>query len=156
MAIDREIMDPHSLELLEFHKVRELLAGYAASSLGRELARQVEPSMDANKIRAELGMVTEMVEALALGQVPPFGGLHDVRLLARRATIGAMLAAEQLLEVAETLQCTGAMYRYRTRLNERLLHLVELLTPIEDLETVAKSIIGCIDSSDYVLYMASL
>ena len=33
-------MDAHTLELLEFHKVRELLAGYAACSLGKELARQ--------------------------------------------------------------------------------------------------------------------
>src|SRR5437764_660619 len=34
-----EMMDAHTLELLEFGKVRELLAGYAASSLGRELAQ---------------------------------------------------------------------------------------------------------------------
>src|SRR5205807_3269844 len=128
---------------------------YAACSLGKELARQIEPSTDLDTIRADLALVSEMVDALGLGQTPPFGGLHDVRLLARRASIGAMLTAEQLLEVAETLQCTGAMYRYRTRLNERLLHLVELLTPIEDLGTVAKSIMGCIDSRGYVLDMAS-
>ena len=45
-------MDEHTLELLEFHKVRELLAGYAASSLGKELARQLEPSAEAEKIGA--------------------------------------------------------------------------------------------------------
>src|ERR1700736_6792668 len=90
MASER-LMDAHSLELLEFNKVRELLAGYAASSLGKELARQVEPSTDADKIRADLARVTEMTEALGLGQAPPFGGLHDVRLLARRASIGSML-----------------------------------------------------------------
>src|SRR5262249_20017938 len=111
--------DPHTLELLEFGKVRELLAGYAASSLGKELARQVEPGTDADKIRAELALVTEMTEALGQGQAPPFGGLHDVRLLIRRAAIGAMLTAEQLLEVADTLGCTGNMYRYRMRLAER-------------------------------------
>ena len=31
-------MDSHTLELLEFAKIREQLAGYAASSLGKELA----------------------------------------------------------------------------------------------------------------------
>ena len=93
-------MDAHSLELLEFDKIRELVAGYAASSLGKELARQLEPSRDAEKIRADLALVTEMTEALGLGQTPPFGGLHDVRLLTRRASIGSMLTAEQLLEVA--------------------------------------------------------
>src|SRR5262245_47644599 len=74
-----EMMDAHTLGLLEFDKVHELLAGYSACSLGKELARQLEPSADADKVRAELALVTEMSEALALGQSPPFGGLHDVR-----------------------------------------------------------------------------
>jgi DNA mismatch repair protein MutS2 len=150
-----ETMDPHTLELLEFGKVRELLAGYAASSLGKELARQVEPGTDAAKIRAELALVTEMTEALGQGQAPPFGGLHDVRLLIRRAAIGAMLTAEELLGVADTLSCTGNMYRYRMRLDERFQRLIELLRPIEDQGLVAKAITGCIDSRGHVLDMAS-
>src|SRR5438132_926412 len=148
-------MDAHSLELLEFHKVRELLSGYAACSLGKELARQVEPGTDPEKIRADLALVTEMTEALGLGQSPPFGGVHDVRLLARRASIGSMLTAEQLLEVAETLASTGHMFRYRMRLSERFQRLSTLLAPVEDLGVVAKSITGCIDSRGYVLDMAS-
>ncbi len=148
-------MDAHSLDLLEFHKVRELLAGYAACSLGKELARQVEPGTDPEKIRAELALVTEMTEALGLGQSPPFGGVHDVRLLARRASIGSMLTAEQLLEVADTLASTGHMFRYRMRLSERFQRLSALLAPVEDLGVVAKSIAGCIDSRGHVLDMAS-
>ncbi len=148
-------MDAHTLGLLEFDKVRDLLAGYAASSLGRELARRVEPSTDPVHIRGELALVSEMVTALEIGQNPPFGGLHDVRLLARRAAIGTMLAAEQLLEVAETLSCTGAVYRYRMRLDERLTGLIDLLAGIEDLGVVAKTIGGCIDGRGHVLDMAS-
>jgi DNA mismatch repair protein MutS2 len=149
------LMDAHTLELLEFNKVRELLAGHAASSLGKELCRQAEPSTDPDAIRAELALVTEMVEALSMGQAPPFGGLHDVRLLARRAAIGSMLTAEQLLQVADTLTCTGNMYRYRMRLSERCQRVIELLTPVEDLGLVAKTITGCIDGRGHVLDMAS-
>src|SRR5438270_6433748 len=153
--MDTCLMDSHTLELLEFHKVRELLAGYGACSLGKELARQVEPGTDAEAIRHELALVSEMVEAVQLGQSPPFGGLHDVRLLVRRAAIGSMLTAEQLLEVAETLSCTGNMYRYRMRLNERCQRLLALLALVEDLGPVAKTIGGCIDSRGHVLDMAS-
>ncbi len=148
-------MDAHSLEILEFHKVRDLLAGYAACSLGKELCRQVEPSTDPDRIRTDLALVTEMTEALGLGQSPPFGGVHDVRLLARRASIGAMLTAEQLLEVADTLAATGHIFRYRMRLSERFQRLSALLAPVEDLGVVAKSITGCIDSRGHVLEMAS-
>ncbi|MFO0803168.1 MAG: DNA strand exchange inhibitor protein [Gemmataceae bacterium] len=148
-------MDAHTLELLQFDAIRERLAGYAASSLGRELARQIEPGTDLSTIRAEVSLVTEMCTALGLGQAPPFAGLHDVRLLARRAAIGTMLTAAQLLEVGETLACTGAIYRYRMRLAEHLAGLIELLGGIEDLGLVGKSIGGCIDGRGHVLDMAS-
>jgi DNA mismatch repair protein MutS2 len=150
-----DLMDAHTLELLQFDKVRELLARYAASSLGAELARQVEPSRDAEAIRRDLSLVSEMVTALGLGQAPPFSGLHDVRLLARRAAIGTMLTAEQLLQVGESLACTGAMYRYRMRLAEHLTGLIDHLSGIEDLGLVGKSIGGCIDGRGHVLDMAS-
>src|SRR3954449_7146633 len=81
----KPFMDAHTLELLEFDKVRDLLAGYAACSLGKELARAVAPSTDADAVRRDLDLVSEMVLALDLGQSPPFGGLHDVRLTVRRA-----------------------------------------------------------------------
>ena len=148
-------MDAHTLDLLGFDKLRELLAGYTASSLGGDLARQIEPSTDAPTIRKEIALVTEMVTALGLNQAPPFGGLHDVRLIARRAAIGTMLSADQLIEVAEALNCTGAMYRYRMRLAEHLAGLIDHLSGIEDLGTVGKSIGGCIDGRGHVLDMAS-
>jgi DNA mismatch repair protein MutS2 len=148
-------MDSHTLELLEFDKIRELLAGYAACSLGKELARKVDPSTEVDTVRRDLALVSEMVRALGLGQSPPFGGLHDVRMTVRRAAIGAMLSAEQLLEISETLNCTGAMYRYRMRLDSQCRHLIELLAPVEDLGPVAKTISGSIDARGQVLDMAS-
>jgi DNA mismatch repair protein MutS2 len=148
-------MDAHTLDLLEFSKVRELVAGYAACSLGKDIARLAEPSTSADGIRSELALVSEMVEVLGERQMPPFAGLHDVRLLARRAAIGAMLTADQLLEVAGTLACTGHMYRYRMRLGPRFQKLIALLGPVEDLGLVAKSISGCIESRGHVLDMAS-
>ncbi len=148
-------MDAHTLELLEFNKIRELAASYAFSSLGKDLAQRAEPSTNVQGIRAELALVTEMVEVLGQGQTPPFTGLKDVRMLVRRAAIGAMLTAEQLLDVAGTLTCAGHMYRWRMRLGEKSPLLIALLHPIEDLGPVAKSIAGCIDSRSHVLDMAS-
>jgi DNA mismatch repair protein MutS2 len=149
------LMDTHTLELLEFHKVRELLASYAACSLGKELAAQLEPATDAERIRTEIAFVTEMSLALGKGLAPPFGGLHDVRLVVRRAAIGAQLTAEQLLEVADTLNCTGNIYRYRMRLGDDCGRLADLLATVEDLAPVAKTISGCIDGRGNVLDMAS-
>jgi DNA mismatch repair protein MutS2 len=149
------IMDAHTLGLLQFDKVRELVATNAASSLGRDLARNLEPSRDLKKLQQELDLVTEMVTALIQNQAPPFGGLHDVRLVVRRAAIGTMLSAEQLLEVSETLTCTGAIYRYRMRLDQRLSGLIDLLGTIEDLGPAARTISACIDGRGHVVDSAS-
>ena len=148
-------MDAHTLELLEFHKVRELLASYAACSLGKELALQLEPMTDRERIHTEIASVSEMTHTLDQGHAPPFGGLHDVRLVVRRAAIGAQLTVEQLLEVADTLSCTGNIYRYRMRLDDSCQHLADLLATVEDLAPVAKTIAGCIDGRGNVLDMAS-
>jgi DNA mismatch repair protein MutS2 len=156
--LDLELLpmtDAHTLGLLEFDKVRELLADFTASSLGRELARQVEPLKHLDAIHKEQSLVSEMVLSLVANQAPPFGGLHDVRLMAKRAAIGTMLSADQLLEISETLTCTGAIYRYRMRLDQRLTGLIDLLGGIEDLGGMAKTIGGCIDGRGHVLDMAS-
>jgi DNA mismatch repair protein MutS2 len=155
LLLEPEIMDAHTLDLLEFDKVRELLADYAATSLGKEAARQVEPSTQIEAIRPEIALVSEMVDALAGGQMPPFGGIHDIRLLVRRAAIGTMLSAEQLLQVADTLTACGAIYRYRMRLDGRFNGLIELLTPVEDLGPIARSISACIDGRAHVVDSAS-
>lgn len=148
-------MDPHTLELLEFDKVRALLAEYAATSIGKELALAVEPGTEIERIRGELALVTEMVDVLQSGQSPPFGGVHDVRLVVRRAAIGTMLTAEQLLLIADTLSATGAFYRFRMRLDGRCSRLIDLLMPIEDLGPIAKDVTGCIDGRGHLIDAAS-
>ena len=148
-------MDAHTLEILGFPKVRELLAGYATTSLGKDLARLVEPGTDLQQIRQELNLVTEMTGVLGEGQSPPLGGLKDVRLLVRRAAIGSMLSPDQLLEVADTLNCTGAIYRFKMRLQDRYQGLIALLSTVEDLGPLAKTIGGFIDGRGHVLDMAS-
>ncbi|MCX7665722.1 MAG: DNA strand exchange inhibitor protein [Gemmataceae bacterium] len=148
-------MDGHTLELLEFPKVREILAEYTATSLGADLARSIEPMGDLEKIRQSIQLVTEMCDALGAGLSPPFGGVHDIRLNVKRAAIGTMLTAEELLQVADTLIATGAFFRYRMRLDGRLVLLIETLAPIEDLGPIAKTITGMIDGRGHVVDSAS-
>lgn len=147
--------DSHTLELLQFSKIREMVAQRSFTSMGKELAQGLDHLGAAGKIREEILLVSEMVRALELNQIPPFGGMSDIRLLVRRASIGAQLTAEQLLQVSDTLVCTGHMYRYRMRLPEVLMALADFLSEVEDFSLTAKSIQGCIDGRGNVLDMAS-
>jgi DNA mismatch repair protein MutS2 len=148
-------MDPHTLNLLEFSKVRDLVTGYTVTSLGKELVQKLEPLKDIERITHQINLVTEMAEALSAKHIPPLSGVSDIRLLLRRASIGSSLTATELNQVKEVLTATGASYRYRMKLEPRWNHLINLLAKVEDNGSLARTIEGSIDARSHVLDMAS-
>ncbi len=151
----RGVMDKHTLELLEFDKIRALVAARAACSLGKESARRMEPSRDPGEIRARQALTTEMAEALTSGLSPPFGGLHDIRPQVRRAQTGAMLEAEELAEAVETLRAIGNLDQWLGRVGDSFPRLGGLKLQVGEFSGVAHAIEGCLDSRGKVLDSAS-
>jgi DNA mismatch repair protein MutS2 len=105
-------MDSHTLELLDFDKVKSLVSARAACSLGKARAASIEPSRDPGEIHNAQALTTEMAEALAAGLRPPFGGLHDIRHHVARAHVGGVLEPEALAETVETLRAIGNLDRW--------------------------------------------
>ncbi|WP_337177765.1 DNA strand exchange inhibitor protein [Paludisphaera sp.] len=148
-------MDSHTLELLGVSKIKELVAARAACSLGKEAARSLEPSRDAAEIAARHAVATEMVEALRSGLRPPLGGLHDIRPLVRRAQVGAMLEAEELSEVAETLRSVAALGDWLERHGDNFPRLGGMRADVGEFGQVRTAIEGCLDARSRVLDTAS-
>lgn len=148
-------MDKHTLDLLEYDKVRHLVAGYAACSLGKSAAHALEPSHEAAEIQRAQGMTTEMADAISAGLSPPFGGLHDIRLSVRRTMTGAVLTAEELAEAAETLRAISGLDSWLNRIGNQFPRLGGLREGIGEFSGVAAAIQGCLDSRGQVLDTAS-
>jgi DNA mismatch repair protein MutS2 len=148
-------MDAHTLELLEFVKLRAMVAARAACSLGKAAALQIEPLFDLGEIHQRQSLVTEMVEALGAGLKPPLGGVHDIGPLVRRAHTGAVLAASELAETAETLRAIGDIDRWFARIGDQFPRLGDLRRGVGDYTAVAVAIEGCIDNRGTVLDTAS-
>jgi DNA mismatch repair protein MutS2 len=148
-------MDTHTLGLLEFGRIRELVAGYAACSLGKERARALAPTADVAAIRHRQAMTTEMTEALASGLAPPLGGIHDIRTGVRRAAVGAILTAEELAEVASVLRSLGEVDRWLGRIGHEFPRLGALKATVGEFSGVANTIDGCLDERARVLDTAS-
>ena len=148
-------MDTHTLDLLEFDKIRTLVAARAACSLGKDAARALQPGTDLAEIHNRLVMTTEMVEAIRSGLSPPLGGLHDIRPQVRRAATGAMLEPEELAQTAETLRALGYLDRWLARVGEQFPRLGGLRTGVGEFSGVAIAIEGCLDSRAKVLDTAS-
>jgi DNA mismatch repair protein MutS2 len=148
-------MDTHTLELLEFDKIRALVAARAACSLGKGSALGMEPSVEPGEIRSRQALTTEMTEALASGLTPPFGGLHDIRPQVRRAQTGAMLDAEELAQAVETLRAIGNLDSWLGRIGDGFPRLGALELQIGEFSGVVRAIEGCLDSRGRVLDSAS-
>jgi DNA mismatch repair protein MutS2 len=151
---NRGVMDTRTLELLEFDRIRALVASRAACSLGKERARAMEPSRDAGEIRSRQALTSEMVEALSSGLTPPFGGLHDIRPHVRRAQIDAMLTAEELAETAETLRAIANLDRWLGRADQ-FPRLGALKQEVGEFSGVCNAIASCLDERGGILDTAS-
>jgi DNA mismatch repair protein MutS2 len=148
-------MDTHTLELLDFDKVRALVAARAACSLGKAAAILIEPSVDPGEIHNRQALTTEMAEALSSGLRPPFGGLHDIRHLARRAQQGSVLEAEELAETIETLRAIGNLAVWLARVGDQFPRLGGLRQEVGEFSGLAVAIEGCLDNRGKVLDAAS-
>jgi DNA mismatch repair protein MutS2 len=148
-------MDTHTLELLEFDKVRSLIAARAACSLGRTAAQRIEPSIDPGEIHQRQSLTTEMVEALRAGLRPSFGGLHDIRQLVRKTQVGGILEAEELAETGETLRAIGDIDRWLARVGGQFPRLGGLRQGVGEFSGLVSAIEGCLDSRGTVLDTAS-
>ena len=148
-------MDTHTLDLLEFAKVRALVAARAACSLGKEAALGLQPVIDLAEIHNRQVLTTEMVEVRRSGLSPPLGGLHDIRTHVRRAQVGAMLEPEELAETAETLRALGYLDRWLSRVGEQFPRLGGMRQGVGEFSSVATAIEGCLDNRAKMLDTAS-
>ena len=148
-------MDKHTLELLEFDKVRGLVAAQAACSLGKDAALRMEPSVDLGEIRARQGLTTEMADALASGLYPPFGGLRDIRPVVRRAQVGSLLDAEELAGVVESLKAIANLEAWLDRVGNEFVRLGGLKAGVARFDALANAIESCIDERGKILDTAS-
>ena len=82
--------------------MREILAGFCQTDMGRERALALEPVSDAQHVAAELDRLDEVV---GLADEPPLSDVKDVRPLLEQLRASGLLTGEELLRVR--LACTG-------------------------------------------------
>ncbi len=141
-------MEARTLRLLELDRVLERLAENTASGLGRTSVRALKPATDVAQIRLAQATTTEARRFVETRNHPPFGGISDIETLLKHASIGAMLEAASLLQVA---QFAGGARRLREtivaapRIEYSILHnLAMRIVPRADLE---KAIFEAIDDN---------
>lgn len=123
-------MEESALRTLEYRKIIERLADKAGSSLGKELAVTLIPSNVFTEVQDNLLATKEGYSILQASPNVPLGGMRDLRPMLKKARLGAILNAADLLD------CAGALYALRKI--KRFFKELTLDTP--KLHNLAKSI----------------
>jgi DNA mismatch repair protein MutS2 len=108
----RIAMDAHSLRVLEFLKVIELLAREASTELGRECCLRLRPSRDAAWVQRRLTETEQARRLFAEKGQPPFNGITDLRDILARARTASGLTEAELLAVADAAWALKRLWQY--------------------------------------------
>ncbi len=146
-------MDFHSLSVLEYNKIRDLLKEKAASDLGREACLRILPLHDPEKIQKSLDEIAELKTLLP--SVESFlQQITDPRsLLGKVETTGTVLGAKEInsilkvLEISRRIRSSVKVKDYPT-----LSQITKEIVPCPEIEA---SIRKAISPEDEVLDSAS-
>jgi DNA mismatch repair protein MutS2 len=143
------------LELLEFHKVREILAGFTSFSASRELALSLVPLMDEEKVRLRLDESAEARRLLSLSPDTNVGEVTDIREMVKMAALGKVLPPKSLLEIRKTLSDAHRLKSHLQTLSHELPLLSGLANDIVTLDQLVRDIDGCLSPIGELLDTAS-
>ncbi|HHU62411.1 MAG: endonuclease MutS2 [Bacillota bacterium] len=145
-------MNEKSLKVLEWPKVREIVADKTSFSLSREAIQKLMPGTNLVEINRQLELTSEAVRMLVKQGEAPFGGASDIRSVVNRANIGGVLDPDQLLPIGDLLYCTAQLVKYFTEAEGSLAELGKSLVTIPGLSA---EIARCIDHDGKVRDQAS-
>lgn len=145
-------MNEKSLRVLEWTKVRDLVAERTSFSLSRERINELVPKTDLKEVVHTLALTTEGVRLLWKHGDAPFGGASDIRSEVGRARIGGALDPGQLLTIGDFLYCVAQLKKF---LADEEGPLAEFASSLVSIPTLREEIERCIEHDGTVRDWAS-
>lgn len=150
-------MNEKALKSLEYYKIIQLLTEKASSPLGKELCRDLLPSVDLAQIQLMQAQTRDALSRLFQKGSISFGSVKDVRGSLKRLEIGSTLGIIELLSICSLLENTSRVKAYSR--NERGDHpadsLDEMFEQLSPLTPLSAKIRRCILSEDEISDSAS-
>ena len=135
-----------TLDLLEWQRVCQNLATFAATKLGVVAARHLkmpQTQAESERLLAQTKEIYNLEQGLDSGW--NFKGIKDVGAALERVGIGGVLSAKELLDLATTLAGMRYLRRLIDAKSEELKTLEELVRDIRTYPEIEKEIHHCID-----------
>ena len=148
-------MQERNLRVLEFGKIRDMLAAHAVTDPGRVACLSLEPSGDFETVRALQAQTEEADTVLAYSGGNPMSYFKDVRDYLKLASVGATLSAKALLDVAEALKASRVVRAALVTDRENTPLLTEMGSRLSTNRSLEEEIFSAILSEDEISDHAS-
>lgn len=149
-------MDDHSLQVLEFQEVKDLLRSYAGSPLGRDVIAGLRPSTDAGRLRLSLLQVDEARALLDAGKAFPVNGLRDMKRVVKQGHAqNRALGPDELLVVLQMIRACESLRAFTDAERAQAPTLAELADRLLDHGGLAEAIDHIVEPPGEVLDRAS-
>ncbi|MEK3890455.1 endonuclease MutS2 [Bacillus sp. FSL K6-3431] len=151
-------MNDKILKTLEFNKIIAEMEGFASSSLGVKKVQALKPSTDFEEVVKWQEETDESANVLRLKGHAPLSGIFDIKPHIKRAQIGGILNAVELVQTASTIYASRMMKNFIDDLLENEVDipiLEEKTTKMADLTPLERQIKQAVDDNGDVLDSAS-
>jgi DNA mismatch repair protein MutS2 len=148
-------LDEKSLQILEYPKVLERLAGYCAFSASAEMALALRPTTDIVFAQQMQEETNEAVQLLVTRSDLTIGGARNIRPAVDLASHGGVLTPQELLDIKSTLVAARTLSRTFERLQTQFPRLCEIAAQFPKASGLVDSITRAISERGEVLDSAS-
>ena len=148
-------MDKISIELLEFPKVRDILALYTSFSISHDLAKTLMPSTDFKEVSLWLKQSSEARHLLSIKPNFSIGEATDIREMVKIAAKGKILDPDMLNHIKETLGSSRVARNGIQKLESEVPELWNIVKEIADFAEIEHEVARCITSDGEILDSAS-
>src|SRR5690625_614111 len=150
-------MNKRIYQILDFDKIIEQLIDQAATSLGKERAKQLKPETDLLSVQQLQDETDQASQVIRLYQDVPFGGITDIKASLKRVEIGGSLNAQECNQIADTIYGGKRLRTFIENIEEEVeIPIIrQFVAEIEPLNHLEQEIRHCIDENGHMLDSAS-
>ncbi|WP_303969375.1 endonuclease MutS2 [Sporosarcina ureae] len=152
-------MEKRVLKTLEFDKIIQQVSAQCTSIAGRAHIEQLVPSTSLEEVSRLLEETDEGLALLRIRGNVPMGGIHDIRSHAKRAQIGGMLSAMELVEIADTIRASRILRQFLEAVTAEdeisIPHLIARKEAMPILTAIEHEVNAAIDDNGRVMDSAS-
>ena len=139
-------MDEHTLQVLEFEKIRLFLKQFATSEPGKRRCERLLPSRQTEEVKIWLREVGELREIIGIEGDIPIHGVKDIEKTVEKTRVeNFTLTSKELLDIQCTLEVARRVKRFFKRVKDdfpRLRQITENIVILDDLEKKIRNAVG--------------